>query len=164
MNIEHIKEEYSKAWLYIMASCAGCTVEFPTKDINSVDATIKSDLKGVCGNPVVDVQLKCTINNYTIINNNIIFNLKIKNYNELRSQSLAPKILILLIAPDNPDKWVKHNKDSSEIFKHAFWVSLLGEPDVKNQTSIKIKIPTQNIITVDLIKSMMIKVSNTGAV
>lgn len=165
MKAELIQEEFSKAWLYVMASSAGCTVEYPVRDINSVDAKIASDISGKMWTSgcSIEVQLKCTKNKLRVKDkDNLSYDLKIKNYDELRANSACPRILILLTVPEKRSDWVVAGLAQTTIKEAALWVSIAGMPPTKNKKTIAIDVPKKNVVTPAVVKKLIKQVADTG--
>ncbi len=103
----------------------------------------------------ISVQLKSVYskNNYSEDENYIYYDLKVKNYNDLRSDRSNPIILGLLILPEEESTWVHNDIDRLLIKKCMYWLYLKGFIDTNNTTTVRIPIPKQSILTpVSLIK------------
>ncbi|EGQ8512162.1 DUF4365 domain-containing protein [Vibrio parahaemolyticus] len=80
----------------------------------------------------------------------------IKNYNDLREVDDLPKILIVVFCPKDNQEWVQHSSLQSNVRFSGYWVSLEGEPEVSNKTSVTVKVPFSqafnNLTLIELMK------------
>ncbi len=106
--------------------------------------------------PQVHVQLKATIN-LKLQNGNCKFPLPIKNYDDLRIETQAPRILVVLAMPRREPQWLNVNQKRMILRRTAYWLSLRGQPEVDNTASVTVTIPEQNHFTVDALRALMEK-------
>ncbi|KAB8035634.1 DUF4365 domain-containing protein (plasmid) [Silvanigrella paludirubra] len=167
INPKDIESELSYIYLHAVASLAGFTCSLPTRleDNHGIDVTIRNSDKLAPDSKIydfsVDIQLKATIKQLEIINNKIAYSFRgIKQYDKLRSEFAGnPKIVILLMLPENKEEWLHITKEQLVLKNAAYWVSLYRAPESENTTSQTIYIPTNNLLTVTSLKEMMIKIS-----
>ena len=108
----------------------------------------------------LDVQLKCT-ENWRENDDNIIFDLKNKNYNDLleNNQGATKRMLVVMLMAKEQDKWIDHSTESLIIRKCAYWKSLVGMTpveDIKSTTAISI--PKTNLFSQNTIEEIMQKI------
>jgi hypothetical protein len=165
MYITARKEAFSRAWLSAICAATGYRVQSgPDPDDDSVDLTIAArGPMGVIRSPELDVQLKCTATP-PAEGDTWPFDLKVKNYNDLRHTDLqVPRILLVLVVPVEPADWIVHDP-AHMLPKHcAWWMSLRGMPATTNETQIRIAMPAQQIFDSEALKAMMARVGNGGA-
>jgi hypothetical protein len=155
-----IKEELSYAYVHAVASRAGFTCERPPKDRGSVDVVIRTEGgmqdDVVLQHTVLQAQLKATsqIGN---VNGQFSFPLSIKNYDELRGRSMAARLLIVFVMPDDPMAWLTVDRETLIARRCAYWCNLKGEPAVDNETSRSVRIRTANLFTPEGLKALMMK-------
>jgi hypothetical protein len=89
----------------------------------------------------------------------LAFPLPIKNYNELREEALVPRLLVVLLLPDDDRRWLEQSEDQMISRSCAYWKTLFGEPETKNQTSVTVHLPRDQRFTVDALRAVMEKVS-----
>jgi hypothetical protein len=129
---------------YVHALAVKCNFEFgiPRIDNDSVDVYISANGKlsadSTIHSPKIDIQLKATTNWVLDSDGKIAYDLKIKNYNDLRSNCLVPKILVLLCLPKNRDEWISHSENELILRKCAYWISLKGSGDTLNESTVRI--------------------------
>jgi hypothetical protein len=157
------KSAFSEAWLRAVAAAAGFGVQGRSEpDDQSVDFTLTSRIRGSFSNPRLDVQLKCTADALGI-GTDISFDLKQKNYDDLRDPVISvPIILVLVQVPPDPLRWLIAGDTRVELFRAAWWISLRGRPDSGNDSKTTIHIPQTQRFTPDVLREMMIRLGNGG--
>lgn len=106
------------------------------------------------------MQLKCTGQN--ILNEHELrFPLGKRNYDDLRLEDiLVPRILIVVIVPDEIEEWIEQTEDQLVIRKCGYWVSLRGLPSTTNSTAVTVSLPRTNIFTPATLTDIMQKIHN----
>jgi len=157
-----IKEEISIAYIHAVAAQVGFSCEKLRIDMDSVDVVIQEhgmmDDSSSIYSPEIKIQLKST-SSITEQNGAFHFSLPIKNYNDLRAKSTSPRILVLLVLPDESDNYVVHSIDELVLKKCAYWHNLSGLPDSSNTSNTTVYIPTMNVLSPENLKDLMLKAS-----
>ena len=164
MHITQQQEQFSNAYLRMVATVAECTLSKPDVDDDSIDFSVKTKgYGGAFSRPVLDIQLKCH-ENFAIDSEKFAYSLKIKNFDDLRiTDVLVPRILIVLIVPKRVDDWLEQS-DQQTIVKHcAYWASVRGEPPTKNTYSVTVPILQANRLTPNELRRLMQIVASGGA-
>ncbi len=92
------------------------------------------------------------------------FPLPIGNYKDLSQDAMIPRILIVVLMPQ---EWAQRlYQTSSELcLRHcAYWLSLKGQPPVPNTTSVTVHIPVTNIFGSEQLAALMEKVERRESV
>lgn len=158
---EHIKEGLSRAYTIAVAHRAGMNYCSDTLDYG-IDGTFRDVIirenRRCNGGHSIDFQLKATVD-VEIGGGYIIYDLESKNFNDLRETEIGtPRILILFVMPSDSTQWLNIS-DSGTILKNcAWWHSLKGLPPTQNTATKRIKIPINQILTVDALHTLMNKV------
>jgi hypothetical protein len=87
----------------------------------------------------------------------IKFPLPLKNYNDLRIETLNPRILILVLVPDNINDWLHHSEAKTELEKCGYWLSLLGKPETENRSNVTVSIPYTQMLDTRQLKLLLDK-------
>ena len=145
-------EQLSLAYIRAVAADAGCQVTRPELDVDSVDGILMSSFGE---RPRIDFQAKATTQT-VLRGNELHFPLPVKNYDDLRADTQSPRILIVLLMPQEESHWL-HQTDEELCLRHcAYWYSLEGRPSKLNTYSVTVRIPVINIFNsqqlVDLMK------------
>ena len=160
----YIKEGLSRSYVKAICNSAGCNISLDEIDFGN-DLTIKKLAKRKSGKlyptgHCIDIQLKSTIK-YKEDDENIIYNLRNKNYNDLAiiTKTGTQKILVLLILPKNEEEWINQDINSLVLKKCAYWCYLGGKDEVKdNESTTVIRIPKSQIFSVENLKYIMGKI------
>ncbi len=157
-----IKEELNLAYVLSVAASKKFATEFTRIDSDSVDATIRYNGKltadSILYSPEIKIQLKAT-SGANIVNNEIVFPLPIKNYNDLRLPSTCPRLLIIMCLPENSEDWLRHSDNELIIKKCCHYLNLNGYPDTDNTTTVTVRVPLTNVFSPDSIYDLMVKAS-----
>lgn len=158
-----VKEELSISYTIAVSAINNFGCELTRKDFDSIDVTItfngKLEEDSIIRSPEIKIQLKATENLILKEDNNFHFPLTLKNYNDLRANTLAPRILVVLKLPDNRENWITHSIENLIIRSCAYWLSLKDFPDTENETNVTVFIPINNTFSPGVLRELMIKVS-----
>lgn len=167
MNIEKIKEDLSVCYLKTIAAVNGIALENITHDEDSVDVIIKKVIQMSSSrrfNSQISVQLKSTSSKsqYNIKENEIIYEFKVKNYNDLCIAATMPSMLALLILSEKEEEWINWATNELMINGKMYWLSLQSNKLTENNDSISIKIPKENILNNVTIEQLIEKAAKEG--
>lgn len=159
MDLNKQKEQFSIAYVHAVAAVAGVKVLRTDVDDDSID--IGLERAGGCA-PKLDLQLKCTADALPD-DGDLSFVLKLKNYEDLRRPTVAPRWLVTLFVPPDCGEWLKVSTSPAEILlrRCAWWKSLAGEPDVDNRAAVTVKLPRANLFTPDALKAKLDEIETT---
>lgn len=163
MYINTQKEEFSYAYINAVASAAGYSFQIAPRPLDQVgvDVTITGLVSpGSRRRTRLDLQVKCTSRDLTD-NDFIRYPLEMKNYEELRNNNPDddPLILVIVLVPENVNDWL-HQAEDELCLKHcAYWLSLRRQPQSKNQTTVTVYVPRQNIFNVDTLRHLMQRIA-----
>ena len=169
MTENEIKEALSNNYVACIANKVGMKliswkgekgVDF--KVIYSLKRTLPNGKTRLMESPYsCDIQMKATTTkSITIENDQIIYNLEAKNYNDLiyRKQiGSTPLILILFILPEDENEWVKVLQDELILSKNAYWYYPTDDEneEVINTSSKTTYIPLKNKIDFSFFNSQI---------
>jgi hypothetical protein len=121
------------------------------------DAGTPSGTRRVNTGYPLEFQAKATYD-WEIKDGHVMYDLEVKNYNDivLRSPAETMLILILLCLPKEAKEW--HNTDQDEtVLRHCcYWHSFSGEP-TDNTSKKRIKIPVEQRLTPEVLLDLMHK-------
>lgn len=165
MDLNIQKEEFSYAYIYAVVSAAGysCQIASRSIDIGGIDIIISgTEQEYSLYPPRLEVQVKST--SIDVMSDEFIrYPLKLKNYNELRKQkTLVPKILIVVLIPDNPTKWVNQSETELCMRRCGYWMSLKGQTETQNTESVTVYLPRSQLFTVKALQGIMQQIETGG--
>ncbi|MBO9539481.1 DUF4365 domain-containing protein [bacterium] len=153
----------SYAFVHAIAAHAGYSCDRPVKDRDSIDAVISARglllEDSILTSPIIQVQLKATACDPFETETSFSFQLPIKNYNDLRSHSMAPRLLVVVTLPLLKDEWLTMTDDALIAKRCAYWAKLKGLSDSSNTHTQSIVIQRNNRFTSSTLKQMMINAS-----
>jgi len=146
------------AYVEAVATQAGCTViRGPYPDRESADMQIRAH-GGI--QPCLDVQLKATTTLAPEKDGNLVFPLKVRNYEDLRKQTMIPKVLVVLDLPKDEEQWLTVEPSRLVLRKCAFWLTLTGLPARDNKETVSVRIPARNIFDMEAVRELMRRVES----
>lgn len=152
------KQQLSVAYVHAVAARAGYACQATIVDDDSVDVTIAAKGRvheeSVLLSPRLEVQLKASSQSI-LREKDVAFPLPVKNYEELRCETMVPRLLIVFLLPDDPGDWLVLTEDQMITKRCAYWLSLLGSPDTKNKTTVTVHLPRTNNLSVEGLCTMM---------
>ena len=153
LNVNSMKERFSLAYIEAIASHAGYHIVEPRLDPDSVDGILMGDSGS---RPRIDFQAKATSRD-VLRETHLIFPLPVKNYNDLRADSRNPRILIVVLMPNDISRWISQTRDELCLRHCAFWISLDRGPATRNTHSVTVRIPVANMFSSDQLTELMEK-------
>ncbi|MBE9095685.1 DUF4365 domain-containing protein [Tychonema sp. LEGE 07203] len=162
MELNQQKELFSKAYVRAVAAVAGFSVSQPEVDDDSIDLKIVArGGEGVVFSPELNLQLKCTSRD--VLDGQFIrYPVRIKNYRDLIVNSQVPRLLVVVLVPENLENWLQQSEDEMCIRYCAYWVSLRGLPERLNTANVTVELPRSNQFTVEALKSIVQRLSQGG--
>lgn len=137
--------------LRAIAAVAGYTVSVPESDYDSVDLIVRSR-KG--RRSQLDFQVKCTTQ-IVPSGESLSFELSRKNYDDLRADTIAPRLLFVVLVPKDKEAWLRQNERRMHLRYCGFWFSLHGFDQRPNATSVTVQIPRSNLLTPATLQALM---------
>src|SRR5579871_605214 len=125
VDVNQQKEQFGNAFIQAVTAVAGFALYKPSPDNDSVDWGIAAGGEAQTPRrPRLELQLKCTAQ-APMATDTFPFELKIKNYNDLRVEKLfVPRILVVVTVPVKTEQWLELS-DKQLILRHsACWLSL----------------------------------------
>ena len=158
-------EDLSVAYLSAIAAQASVDFETLHHDEDSVDCMLKKVVildSGCQFRASLHVQLKSTAsrNLYSIGENVVTYQLKKKNYDDLRKLGTSEIVLCLLVLPEESDKaWVECTDDELLLHGRMYWCSLRNKPDATQKDRVPIELPKDQFLDSNTLATLMIRVA-----
>jgi hypothetical protein len=83
------------------------------------------------------------------------YDLDVDTYNNLRIPGTCPRILVVLVLPEEETEWVKQSPEELAIRRCVYWRSLEGLPPTGSTRSIRIEIPLENIFSAKEVQDLL---------
>ena len=154
LDISTQKERFSFAYIQAVASHAGYQVVEPLVDRDSVDGILMSDFGQ---RPQINFQAKATSQD-VLRGSQINFPLSLKNYNDLRAETIVPRILIVLLMPQEEAEWLRQTPEELCLRYSAYWLCLRNLGSVSNVDSVTVHVPTANVFASEQLNDLMQRV------
>ena len=152
LTVPDQKEALSLVYAQAVAARAGYVTEVPSTDRDSVDLCIRA---GGRMRPLLDLQLKATVNLERPRDGFLHFPLGIKNYNDLRIESQIFRLLVVLDLPQDEQQWMTITEDELILRHRAYWLNLQGYEETANESSVTVRIPEENLFNVESLRTLM---------
>ncbi len=161
--IQTIEELLSVAYVNAVVARAGATCDIVGKDFG-IDMSVrrvdsfngqKMDM-GVA----FECQLKASIN-WIQKENHIAYDLDADTYKKLiyrHENSTIPCFLIVMCLPRNENKWLEITEDYLTLRNCCYYRQIEGK-QTKNKSTIRIKIPREQLLTPEAVKSLINRIS-----
>lgn len=152
------QQEFQTAYLHALCAIAGCTHFEQKPDITGIDYRLTQ----VRGDPSwiadIDIQLKTTTHQSDLKDDHLSFSLDKAHYDLLRTDKISvQRLLVVMLLPHNIDHWLEQSEERLSMLRCAYWVSLLGRPEIVTATKT-VHLPRTQVLTVDALQHLMHKV------
>jgi hypothetical protein len=161
MDLNQQKEQFSRAYVRMIAAAAGFDTYTPGVDDDSIDMGIAASGKKSRRRPRLELQLKCTAKELT---DGMQYPLALKNYNDLRCDCWVPRILVVVTVPERPEHWVAQTADQLLMHCRAYWASLAGHPEKSNTYTVTVELPSDQLFSVNELNRLMNLIDRTGRI
>ena len=143
------KERFSRAWVIAAASVADYTYEIVADDERGVDMTVHSH------EHTLDFQLKAT-SSPEIQDGCLVHDLDVRTYDLLRSVSRSGYgVLALIVVGHDTTQWHGMDENVTTLASAAYYLPLFGLDATDNKATIRLKVPTKNLLTADAMQTLM---------
>ena len=150
MSPNFMQGRLSRSYVEAVVHRAGFRLSYPLVDDHGIDGTIESYAGGLNR---VDFQLKSTTD-YEVRGGEVIYDLRVENYNRLTADDGLPRALILYTMPLDDSLWLSQSADELCLRKCAYWVSLMGMPRSTNVSTQRVRLPLSNVFNEDGLRRM----------
>ena len=73
---------------------------------------------------------------------------------------MTPLLLVVVLVPPKVEDWLQQSESELCLKRCAYWVSLRGQPESNNQSTVTVYLPRQNIFSVDTLKTLMRRIAS----
>lgn len=157
-----LKGDFGLAYVRAVAHAAEYFVQEAGRglDGDGVDLTLfRRGPGGLVRSPRLDLQVKTT--STTLGELSFAYDLKVKNYEELRSTQLqVPRILVVVVVPEQVQEWLVATEEQLVLRRCGYWRSLRGAAPTTNTSTIRVEIPRNATFTVAQVQQLMNGIAN----
>lgn len=146
------KAIFGVVYLRAVAAVAGYGAGVPESDYDSVDLIVSSK-EGKRHR--LEFQVKCTAAELPQ-GDDFPFRLEKKNYDELRIDTITPRLLLVVLVPDEPEAWLRQSERRMNLRRSGYWLSLRGLDESPGQSSITVRVPRVNLLTPSALRALMV--------
>lgn len=158
-----VKEQLSISYVNAVAAMCNYACELTRIDTDSIDVTIRRNgylaSASVIRSPEIQIQLKATENLVLNTSSQYPFSLSIKNYDDLRSNTMAPRLLVVLNLPAGRNNWLSHSVNDLILRNCSYWLNLHGEPTSPNSSNVTVYLPSTNVFSPTALEGLMFRAS-----
>lgn len=164
ITIQHRQEQLSRAYVHAVAAHAG-HIFLPADVDYGIDGSLRQ-VKNRHGRRFesgysIDLQLKATIN-WSIDGDHVVYDLEAKTYNDLidrfSERRATQMLLVVLCLPPDENDWLNVSQEQLILKNCCYWCKLDGPPTDNTQTK-RIRIPSANILSPDVVVSLLDRVA-----
>lgn len=149
-------ERLSLAYIRAVASHSGFDLTERNIDVDSIDGEVISTFGR---RPQIGFQAKATGRD-VLAEQFVSYPLSVKNYNDLRVDTVCPRILIVYVMPRDELEWLVSGEDALQLKHCAYWISLRGRPDTTNTSTVTVQLPRAQTFDCAQLKVMMGRAQN----
>ena len=149
--------DYGESWLRVCAAGCGLLHGNPdTRDLvkSDVSVTYPGELVGVW-HRTVWVQVKATQNARDLSDGGLSFDLDVETYNVLRRSNSHVRRLLVVVKVSDLNSKIVVEPAATRLLGRAHWVSLEGEPETRNTTTVAVTLPGANRVDQDGLLRML---------
>lgn len=163
MYVTSKEEDLSFAYLQTLCAASGIMMDPPRHDEDGTDVYLHKDIllkDGREANATVRLQMKATASDSECRSNcgRIIYELKVKSYNDLVKESTVPFYLCLMILTSDENSWLVQTEDYVRInARMFFWRKCSEDRESSNKKSKNISIPESDFLTKEVLGEMLYK-------
>ncbi len=160
-----MKEQFSIAFVHMIASAAGCWLKRHDTDYDGVDITISSSAEyDVYTGVEFDMQLKCTTRRDLLRRDHIVWTMEEKPFKRLiNPKRFNPAYLGVLLVPGDPHLWIEQDEDQLITRSCMFWEKATRLGDIAEGKATKnVYLPRSNVFDVPQLLGIMKTIGEGG--
>lgn len=150
-----VEDAIAQLYIRAVATKAGYVTAVPEFDRDCIDMIVSA---GGEMRPSIGLQLKATINLSEVgaSRDSYSFQCPRRAYDLLRLPSLTPRLLVVMRLPRDPDQWLSLEDEELVVRHSAYWVSLLGAPEIDSGRDSKaVHLPKVNRLDLNGLRQLM---------
>jgi len=160
-----MKQQFSLAFVHMVASAARCSIKRHSTDYDGVDITIASSTKYErYYGPQIELQVKCTAQGNLLTADTMRWKLEAKPFRLLTDPcSYVMRFLAVLLVPVDPSNWLDQDEERLLTSSCMYWerANELGTLREGQQSKV-IHLPRSNILNVAQLQGIMKTIGDGG--
>jgi Domain of unknown function (DUF4365) len=153
----HRQEGLCRAYVHAVAALAGVSTSIPMPDYG-IDLSIRWISQRETQRHDAGVQLDLQLRSTTraiVSGTEVHFDLDVRTYQSLRTDPRIPRILVVLVLPEDERLWLHQTIDELVVRHCAYWHSLRGAAPSTASSSVRIAIPRRQMFTVEALQTFL---------
>lgn len=158
------QESLSRAYIQAIAARAGMSVSVPSPDagidMSVHDVTVVGRQRIESGYRI-DLQAKST----TLARldaHEVRYDLEVAAYETLRYPAGCPRLLVVLVLPEDETRWLAQSDDELIVRRAAYYLSLRGSGPTRNRRSVRVSVPRGNLFSVAALQALITSIKSGG--
>lgn len=150
MHLTNKIERLSLAYVAAVAAKAGYELVESADDYDSVDGMLRA---ATGRRPRIEFQAKGSTR-LLLKDDHVAYPLSRKNYDELRIETIVPRLLFVVLIPNEEDSWLSHSEDELIVRHCGYWHTLRGMPE-EDKATITVHLPRSQVLRPDQLADLM---------
>jgi Domain of unknown function (DUF4365) len=109
----------------------------------------------------LDLQLRSTTRAH-LFDAELRYDIDVATYESLRTAPPIPRILVLLVLPEEEVDWLSQSPEELIIRHCAYWTSLRGAEATTATSSVRIRIPRSQVFSAQAVQALMSRLAEGG--
>lgn len=161
-----MQEQFSVAFVHMVASAAGCSLRRHDTDYDGVDLTIHYSADyDYYSEAQFDLQLKCTTQQSLLRKEHLAWNLSADRFERLtKSKRMNPRYLGVLLVPDDPTLWLEQDEGQLLTRSSMYWEKAVNLGSLATGAASKsVHLPRGNLFDVSGLLGIMRSIGEGGS-
>lgn len=158
------KEQFSLAFVHMVATAAGFWLKDHRTDVDGVDITIASSTEYetyYC--PQLELQVKCTSQTSILRESSVAWRMEAGPFGRLTNpKRFCPAYLGVLIVPADPGLWLEQDETLLLTRSRMYWVNARDLRELSDQATTTVHLPTRNLFDVPQLQGIMKTIGDGG--
>jgi hypothetical protein len=165
LPLNEMKQQFSLAYVHMIASAAGCSIKLHRTDYDGVDVSIVSSAEYETHyGPEIELQVKCTARTELLTSATMQWRMDAKPFRLLtHPKAYLPRFLGILLVPRDPALWLDQDESRLLTSSCMYWerASKLGSIAEHQETRL-VHLPRCNILNVEQLQGIMKMIGEGG--
>lgn len=161
------KQQFSLAFVHMVAAAAGCSIKSHSTDYDGVDITIASSAEYqtfYC--PQFELQLKCTSEHGIVRQDAVAWRMDAGRFRRLTNpKRYCAAYLGVLIVPSDPGNWLDQDESRLITQSRMYWQRAADLGEIEDDAGTKtVYLPKGNLFDVEQLRGIMETIGDGGGV